>query len=109
MTVLGLVLCILAALFSIEAKVAWYVPSSNPATQISASKLQQADAPRLVAHALSSSENPVPHFPQIAKVIAFVGMIEVPGLEWRATDIHLESLRPAHLSPYLFFRPPPSL
>lgn len=108
-TVLGLVLCVLAALFSIEAKVAWYAPASSPATQISASKLQQADAPRLVAHALSSSDNPVPHFPEIANVLAFIGVAEEPGLEWRSADTHWESLPLANLAPNISFRPPPSL
>lgn len=109
MTVLGLVLCVLAALFSIEAKVAWYAPSSSPATQISASKLQQADAPRLVAHALSSSDTPVAHFPDIVKVFAFIGVSEEPSLEWLATDFHWESLHLIHLAPNISFRPPPIL
>lgn len=108
-TVLGVVLCLLAALFSIEAKVAWYAPSSSPATQISASKLQQADAPRLVAHALSSSDNPVPHFPEIAKVLAFIGVAEDLSPEWRITETHWETLPLADLAPNISFRPPPSL
>lgn len=109
MTILGLVLCVLAALFSMEAKLAWYIPSSNPATQISASKLQQADAPRMIAHALSSSDCPVPHLPELAKIVAFVRLTVEPGRIWRTADTRPERLLSDNFSPHVFFRPPPTL
>lgn len=105
---MGLALCLLAALFAVEAKLAWYRPDGSTASQISASKLQRADAPRLVAKALASSEL-VPHSLGIA---AMVGLALMLGLASRT--LQLVEARPAaflsfELSPHLFVRPPPAL
>lgn len=99
----GLVLCLLAALFAIEAKLAWYAPDGNPTAQISAAKLQAADAPRLVAQALSASQFPLELFAVILPLVL------VPLMGERARDSHL----PAPQFPFQgfsahhFFRPPP--
>ena len=45
----GTLLCVLAALFAVEAKVAWYSPGDSSLAQISAAKLELADAPELIA------------------------------------------------------------
>ena len=107
-TALGLMLCVLAALFAIEAKMAWYLPTSTPTTQISATKLQQADAPLLVAHALSSSDNFVSHLNEVAKVLSLRVIVEEPGFRWRTAETHLDRVIPSSFTPQLFFRPPPS-
>jgi len=105
LAVLGLLFCALAALFAVEAKLAWYGPDPGPATQISASKLQLTEAPRILAEAISIS----------ATVLFAASILAV------ATP-HAFSAFPAHrieadfvrhvffgFSPQVFFRPPPTL
>lgn len=102
----GLVLCLLAALFSIEAKLAWFGPSGSPTSQISASKLQAADAPRLIAKALARTA-PAVHVPVIFAALALV-VFAVPAYASFCTagTQTLPSLLPSYF-PSLFFRPPP--
>src|SRR5580692_4213637 len=66
---LGMLLCLLAALFAVEAKVAWFGPDGSPSAQISAAKLQLEDAPKTAAYAHSPSF-PMAWFPQVAVVLA---------------------------------------
>src|SRR5436305_6900250 len=104
-TVLGMLLCLLAALFAVEAKVAWYGPAGSPCVQISSAKLQPADTPRLAAP-IDAPSFPIAWLPQVAAILAF-------AMIWRRAGI-----LPRHFSPFvvpgspryfssLFFRPPP--
>jgi hypothetical protein len=107
LTILGIVLCLLAALFAIESKLAWYGPDGSPTAQVSASKLQAAEAPRLVAQALASTL-PIPHFPETAQILALIlaaGAARSAPLPEKAQPARLIS---SSLSPHLFFRPPPA-
>lgn len=107
LTILGIVLCLLAALFAIESKLAWYEPVGSPTFQISASKLQAAEAPRLVAQALASSL-PAPHLQEVPGILAIILVICVTRgapLPQKAATARPISFS---FSPHLFFRPPPA-
>lgn len=103
----GMVLCLLAALFAIEAKLAWYIPDGAPASQLSASKLQTADAPRLVAQVVAGTLAP----------LYFIGIFLLATLAWWHAQTAAERLAHADLLPRqfaaytspLFSRPPPVL
>lgn len=47
---LALGLCLLAALFALEAKIAWYGPTAGPEVDISRRKALPADLPSVVSH-----------------------------------------------------------
>jgi hypothetical protein len=100
------VLCLLAALFAIEAKCAWYSPEGSPMVQVSAAKLQPADSPRLLAQVLSPATLPV--FPEVAVLFAFALTATVVHITpaWARRSAKVSAL--ASFSPFLFFRPPPS-
>lgn len=72
LAVLGILLCLLAAVFAVEAKLAWYSPNNTARVELSASKLAGDDAPRLVGN-LVSTPAPVPGLvPQALLFAAFV-------------------------------------
>ena len=50
----GTFLCLLAFTFAIEAKLAWYGPQSSSNVQLSSTKLQLADATRMIEEKLVS-------------------------------------------------------
>lgn len=102
---IGVVLCLLAALFAIEAKLAWYAPDSAPASQISASKLLAADAPRIAEQAVASSLLPL-SFIDALFLLALVLTAPAIGFVHR-TPIRLPKPRACDYSSSLFFRPPP--
>jgi hypothetical protein len=110
---LGTVLCLLAAAFAFEAKIAWY-SSAAADTHISAAKLQPTKAPRLVAQALiKQAAGPradlAPLISQFAWFVVFASLA--------AASIHIRrfdfDLIQAHMvpgvSPSRFSRPPPAL
>lgn len=100
-----MVLCLLAALFAIEAKVAWFGPEGSAVAQVSAAKLQPADAPRMVAQALSSSALPLLSEVSEFLAMALLGTVMHLSLAW--TFRVPEKAAAPNFSPSLFFRPPP--
>lgn len=106
-TALGVVLCALAAVFAFEAKLAWFSPAHSPSAQISAAKLQPADAPRQVAQALSApaSLHLVPAEAPLLFGLAILIAAAVP-VPLVSRDRHKVSASPS-FSPPLFLRPPP--
>ena len=105
---MGIALCLLAALFAIEAKLAWYGPHGSPATQISASKLMVTDAPRLVAQALASS-GLIPHVCGIPAIASLTLMISVARWTPQPAEVWTVRFHSSGFSSHLFFRPPPAL
>lgn len=102
---LGLLLCLLAAVFAVEAKVAWYSPNGRVRVQLSSTKLQAADASRQVDRPLTAPA-PVPHFPvELLLFLSFaatVPVILIPRLAPIPRAAAWPSFSPSH-----FFRPPP--
>jgi hypothetical protein len=106
--VIGSVLCLLAAIFAFEAKLAWFSPAGTPCAQISAAKLQPADAPRLIAQVLAAP-HAWPHFPAEAHLLLAVVLFVTMATQFFLGVDH-EGVKPlifAVFSPHLFRRPPP--
>ena len=100
----GVVLCLLAALFAIESKIAWYQPDTNPTGQISSAKMLAADTSRALVQAAASS--PSQHFFGIAALLTFVLIFRVVFLRFfHALPARQLSSR---FSRRLFCRPPPA-
>jgi len=105
---LGIVLCLLAAVFAFEAKLAWFSPAGSPPAQISASKLQLADAPKLVAQALTVPASP--RFPADIPLLLAVALLLLPAVRvaYRGPQRTGDRFQASSIfSPTLFRRPPP--
>ena len=104
----GAFLCLLAALFAFEAKLAWYSPAGTPCAQINATKPQLADAPKLIAQVLAvyqvSQHSPSEAFLLLAPAI-FIALI--PQAFARVGDEGFIHEVFPNASPHLFRRPPP--
>jgi hypothetical protein len=108
---LALGLCLLAALFALEAKIAWYGPSNGPGVDISSQKALPADLPSVVSHQSPSQ-------PSYTLALAFLLLTSMGAIAWTGTnsvrglDLHFNCLLVSsapYFSPALFFRPPPAL
>ncbi|HVU47125.1 MAG TPA: hypothetical protein VHD85_13425 [Terracidiphilus sp.] len=102
-------LCLLAFLFAVEAKTAWYGPVTALGSSVQASKAMPADTPRVINHGIPV---PDPIHPQIA-----FALLPALTLIWNSTDrprlprasrTRLRTVL-AVLPPHLFLRPPPAL
>ena len=105
LTVLGMFLCLLAAVFAVEAKMAWFGPDGGPTAQISAAKLQPADSPKVAA------QGHLPSFPsilfqQIAVLLALASTSRRETFR-RLSARELTAPGSPGFFPSLFFRPPP--
>src|SRR5579862_895134 len=104
-------LCLLAVLFALEAKFAWYGPANGPLTTIQSAKARPADLPELVSHGASAH----PASPlQFALVYLSVLVTAVLVKSESFCRLELASKRQSlsattYFSPGLFFRPPPAL
>jgi len=102
-------LCLLAFLFALEAKTAWYGPVAGPGSDVRAAKAMRADTPQVIEHGAPVHD---PSHPQIPFVL-----LPALALLWLATDqlrsVELSQTRLGPrfsvFSPQLFLRPPPSL
>ena len=107
--VFGAVLCFLAAAFAFEAKLAWFSPSGTPVAQISASKLQPADAPRLMAQALAAPDTAQHSLPEVPLLFA-VALLLFPIVCFSFRRSTLEGAEVPAFSGFsspLLRRPPP--
>ena len=107
---LGVMLCLLAAVFSFEAKIALYSPAG---AHIGANKLERSDAPRLVSQALVvhkfvPSADPIFPVWQLEWLAVF-GFLAAAMEFSRRADFGLApvSISPA-FPPFRFSRPPPN-
>jgi hypothetical protein len=108
---LALVLCLLAVLFAVEAKTAWYGPTTVPGSDIQSQKARPADLPAVVSHGVSNS--PWITFALALIFLASAGAIaslvagSFPGA--KADSSHIPVSAEHYFSPGLFFRPPPAI
>ncbi len=109
LTALGTVMCLLAAVFFVEAKLAWYSPDSTARVELSAGKLRADDAPKLVASA-PLAPAPLPDLlPQGTLIGAFVFLAAIAFYRL-AVRIPAETMAVAAgpgSFPPLYLRPPP--
>jgi hypothetical protein len=103
-------LCLLAALFAVEAKMAWYSPAGSASAQISASKLQPADVSKVISRSISAQAPPGPDFIVNAAVVAvaILSMATI-SLVARTVPSRLQISASPAFSSCLFFRPPPTI
>jgi hypothetical protein len=108
---LALGLCLLAVLFALEAKIAWYGPANGPSGDIQSQKARPADLPAVVAHGVSTL--PPVTFPLAliffasVAISACAGSNFLPGVNVDCS--HLQVSAAPYFSPALYFRPPPAL
>jgi hypothetical protein len=107
---LAIGLCLLAILFALEAKTAWYGPAAGPGCDIRAAKALPAGSPKLVDHGAPS---PDPEHPGVlfaalpAITVVWLSSIKDPAIGEIPRN-HLPFFSVAHFSPSIFFRPPPA-
>jgi hypothetical protein len=102
-------LCLLAVVFAVEAKTAWFGPASGPGSEVRAAKAWPADLPRVIEHGVPVPKA-VPPLISFALLAALsprrsAGNTLSPRRE-SAPGLASPSLA-AFLSPQFFFRPPP--
>jgi hypothetical protein len=108
LTALGIVLSVLAALFAMEAKIAWFSPAGSATAQISYDKACPAE-PLKALHQRSNTSSPqAGDFARIATLLAAV-LVLAPAAA--VVLLLLPSASRPSASPgfsaALFFRPPP--
>jgi hypothetical protein len=109
LTALGIVLCLLAALFAVEAKIAWYCPAGTASSQISAAKLQLVDASKQILHGAPMQAPPAFDFTDNAAVVALALLcIATMSLMARTAPRRLHVAASPGFQISLFFRPPPT-
>ena len=108
---LALGLCLLAALFALEAKIAWYGPANGPGIDIRSQKALRADLLSVVSH--ESPSQPPHTFPLALLLLTSIGAVAwigtdfLPGIDVDVNHVPVSSA--SYFSPALFFRPPPGL
>jgi hypothetical protein len=102
-------LCLLAVVFAIEAKTAWYGPATDPGSAVRFAKALPADLPQVVSHGIPT---PDPLHPAIPFLL-FATFLLAVGAENRMMRKAPQGARTpqaaSFFSPQLFFRPPPVL
>ena len=110
LTALGIIICLLAALFAVEAKIAWFSPAGSAGAQFSASKACPAEQPKMLPARLAWPESPSHEFSAVlALLVAFLLALLSPA---GTMGLFPDRAKPAGLSGFdaaLFFRPPPIL
>ena len=108
---LALGLCLLAVLFALEAKTAWYGSTSGLHDDVQSQKARPADLPSVVSHGVSTL--PPVTFPLTLIFVASVAAIAstdadfLPGVDLDFNHIPVSAA--PYFSPALFFRPPPAV
>lgn len=104
-------LCLLAVLFAVEAKLAWYSPVSDTSSDVRSAKAFPPDTPEIVHRGVSSpdSAQPLIAFALLA-TFGIASAIHVDLLLARNRDCNPQQTYLAAFSATnLFFRPPPAL
>jgi hypothetical protein len=109
-TALTFGLCLLAFVFAVEAKTAWYGPAAGPGSAVRAAKALPADMPRVIGHGIPV---PDPIHPQIPfALVASLAVLRSAADKPHCDEARRDDLQPSHaacFSPQQFFRPPPVL
>jgi hypothetical protein len=97
----------LAAIFAVEAKLAWYSPDSNARVEISAAKLRADEAPKLSADVLTFAAPLPDRLPQIELILAFATLVLTVGFRHNVDAYREQAPNAPGSFPPLFLRPPP--
>ena len=110
LTALGILLCLLAALFSLEAKIAWFNPAGSASAQISYDKASPAEPLKAFPQGFTAPAPPAHDVAGTTALIAaalFLTVTAVFAVTPAPTRPPL-SISPG-FSSSLFYRPPPAL
>lgn len=102
----GILFCMLAAVFAVEAKLGWYSPNTTARVELSASKLAGDDAPKLIGNLVSTSAPAPGVVPQAVMLVAAL----LAGVIVFTVDPSAEPRKACASSvvfPPQFLRPPP--
>jgi hypothetical protein len=99
-------LCVLAVLFALEAKTAWYGPANGPGVDIQSQKALPAELSAVVSQAPATFPPALVFLASIA-AIAWRRSHFLPGDRVGSDPIPVSAA--PHFFPGLFFRPPPAL
>ena len=109
LTALGIMLCLLAALFAVEAKIAWFSPAGSASAQISFAKARPAEPPKTLPQRIVSL-TPADNFAGAATFVV-LALLLVTTHPFVSVVVPTEPQvsGSSNYCPSLFFRPPPAL
>lgn len=109
LTAVGILLCLLAALFAVEAKVAWYSPAGSSGAVLSCAKARPAETPKAAPTRVTWPDVPALYVAGIvirfALALVFVTAAVLLSRTGLFRPVFSES---PGFSEALFFRPPPA-
>lgn len=106
---LAIALAVLAVLFAVEAKTAWYGPF-GAGGDVQSAKAFPADTPKILLHG-TSLPNPLSSHNLLFPVVALIAVsVCAARAQWQSLDLrHTSVIDAAFFSPLFLFRPPPVL
>ena len=111
LTALGVMLCLLVALFAVEAKIAWFSPAGSANAQISFAKARPAEPPRMLSQGFVSPASPAHDFAGSAMLLAVACLLLASATLgfYRVVPARPQVCVSPGFTASLFFRPPPAL
>lgn len=110
LTALGIMLCVLAALFAVEAKIAWFSPAGSATAQISFDKARPAEPPKAYPHGMTSTTPPAHDLAATATfVAASILLAAIAAVMLLPARPRTQLALSPGFSASLLFRPPPVL
>jgi hypothetical protein len=107
---LAVVLCVLSMLFAVEAKTAWYGPSSGLTVGVQNQKARPAELPAVISHGIAPhclAELPQALFLRLSIAVFAKGTGFFPRNDFDSYQKAFSSS--TFFSPGLFLRPPPAV
>ena len=110
LTAVGIMLCLLIALFAVEAKIAWFSPAGSASAQISFAKARPAEPPKSLPQRFAAPELTAHDFAGTAALLAVaLLLVTITKLVAQARPAWPQVSASPGFSASLFFRPPPAL
>jgi hypothetical protein len=109
LTALGIMLCLLVALFAVEAKIGWFSPAGSASAQISFAKARPAEIPKMLSERLVSPASPAHDFAGSAMSLAAAWLLLTSATVdfYRVVPARPQVSASPGFTTSLFFRPPP--
>lgn len=104
-------LCLLVALFAVEAKIGWFSPAGSGSAQISFAKARPAETFKMLSQRFESPAPPAHDFAGSAMILAAAWLLlasATVGL-YRVVPARPQVSASPGFTASLFFRPPPAL
>jgi hypothetical protein len=107
LTALGIMLCVLVALFAVEAKIAWFSPEGSASAQIGFAKARPAEQPKALAQRCHSQTPAASDFAATPVLFAATLQLTSTILIVRPLPTRWHVSASPGFAAALFFRPPP--